>query len=723
MKRFSPTFISVLLLIAFAFIFYFPLIFQQKMYTAQDWGRGDLTHFNYPLHHIYGNALKQFSLPFWTDEIYSGFQLGAEGQVGMFYLPNLILFSVLPNYTAYAFSFLVISLFASIGMYAFCRMLNLSHTSSLFAGITFAYSMFFAGHFVHLNMVQAFSLVPWFFVLAEYGIRRNFAWYIFLGLSLLQVQMFFTGHPQIALYTASILLLYVFFRSRKENRIRNTFITGGAITCGAIMAMVQLLPTWELSKVSPSSELESAASSMLQFPYTFRDLLYFFLPSPFGNPADNTYTILLRDGIYWENNTFSGILAAICVLTLLFRKPEKELRIFWIFLAVMLIFATGWIYIFSYLPPYSLFRLPQRALILSLFFFSVISAYGFTYLMGKLQKYGQLPIVVAVLVIVLQFANLWWVANYYNNPIAKDDWLRLPPSAVYLKNQEGRMYAIGGVKLWEKVYSRVAHGWSGNGGKDLIATKGILDPNRNATYGDIPSLDGYAKLVPLRTLAYISLIRKGINEDGATIMVSSSSAKLLGAGNVKTLVTAKPVSGSLLIEKAAFTDRQISTTFHVYDNPYYQPFIRSASRLAALPQTGNVEADNLISDGSDWQRTVYGEESGIKKFSSDVSLHLQKRTPQEIRFTVNSRLEPAFIVVTQSYDQNWKGFIDGKETKIRPININSQGIIVPAGQHTVILKYIPEWFIKGGYISLAGIIFTAFICYLIAKYQLFFERV
>lgn len=713
MKRISPTLLSIIVLILFALAFYFPLLFQQKMYTAQDWGRGDLTHFNYPSHHIYGNAIKQLSLPFWTDEIYSGFPLGAEGQVGMFYLPNLLLFFLFPNYTAFALSFFVVSLLATTGTYVFCRLRDLPHTASVFAAITFGYSMFFAGHFVHLNMVQAFSLIPWFFVLVEYAIKRQFFWFIFLALSLLQGQMFFTGHPQIALYTATVLLIYTYFRSPKEQRIRTTALTLVAICCGTIMAMVQLLPTWQLSKLSPSSELESAANSMLEFPYTIRDFLYFFLPTPFGNPADNSYTILLRDGIFWENNTFSGFLATIAVLALLFRTPKTELRLFFSLFITVLLFAMGWLYIFYYLPPFSLFRLPQRGLILSVFFFSILSAYGFTFLMERLKKSG---VILACLLIMLQFLTLTFIDNYYNNPIDKSDWLRLPETAKYLTHEEGRIFSLGGVKLWEDVYTQTAQGWAGQGGAELIATKGILDPNRNATYGDIPSLDGYAKLVPLRTLAYLSLIRKGINEESDVISLSSSSAKLLGEGNVKHIVTAKPISGNTVTEKATFTDTRIKTKFHIYENPYYQPFIRSVTALAPLPHTGTVEATDLITDEKDWQETVHGEDKKEQRaFSAHVTIKKEKRSSQKIEFSTTTKSHPALVVISQSYDPNWHADIDGQETKIFPVNINSLGLIIPTGQHDVTLSYIPEWFIKGGYISLFGIAVTIIITVFLAR--------
>ncbi len=698
-----------ILLLLFALIFYFPVIFQGKMYATQDWGRGDLTHFSYPLHAIYSEFLKHFSLPFITDKIYSGFQLAAEGQTGIFYLPNLILFFLLPAYNAYGLSFFVVSILSSLGMFLFARALKLSLWGSLFASITFSYCMFFGAHFVHLNMIQAFSLVPWCFWIAEKMIEKKITWRWFLFFVFLHVQMFFTGHPQIALYEASAILIYVFLLSNKEKRIKKTLIVASAILLGACIAAVQLYPTYLLGKASPSTTLESAQNSIALFPYTLRDIAYFFHPAPFGDPSNNTYTILQKDGIYWENNTFAGIAVVFLFIPLFLWKKFKQKKFLWILLG-SLVFCMGFLYFFYYLPPFSWFRLPQRGLVITMLFFSIISAIGFDFFLAWIKKYIN-TVVISLLIIFFQFAILFLISNTYNSPQSKESFVKTPETARFLQTSNDRMFSIGGVSLWEKVYKEQSFGWRGGSGKKILATNEILDPNRNAVFG-IRSLDGYAKLVPLRTLAYLSLIRKGEQEKLFGITLDENSQKLLGMSGVKYIVTAKKIENIQF--KKDFTNKKINTKFYVYENPHFLPEVRPLKHLEMLESTREVIPSDIVS--KEWNTTAYVEDKSlVKDFSDAIQISNIKNSDQSLSFKTRSKYESS-IYIAKSYNKNWQAYTKGKLLKIFPVNINSMVIVLPKGENEVVLTYVPNEFILGSYISLIGMVLAGVCAFAVRKY-------
>ena len=692
-------FLSVFILLFFSLLFYFPLIFQGKMYATQDWGRGDLTHFNYPLHEIYGNSIKKFQFPFVTNKIYSGFEMGAEGQVGMFYIPNLILYFLLPNYSAYSFSFLFVSLFSSVGVYTFCRLRKISRLASLFAAVTFSYSLFITCHFVHMNMIQAFSLVPWFFVSIEY-LHKEFSKKTFLFYVFLVTQIIFTGHPQVALYAVFAIIIYTLLESSQEKRFKNLFLVFLGTFFGVLLAMPQLLATWQLSKSSPSSNLESAQNSIELFPYTVRDFLYFLYPFPFGDPSINTYTILQKDGIFWENNTFSGFLGVLLFLYAAIQK-NKQVKNLLILFFVFIVFSMGWMYFFYYIPPFSLFRLPQRSLIIVIFSFSVIAAYGFSAILKLFKKGKQ---VISITVIVLQFITLLVLGNTYNSPQSKSSFLETPKTAEFLKNKTARIYSIGGVSLWEKVYKDTSHGWAGDGGKAILSTKNILDPNRNAIFG-ISSMEGYAKLAPLRTLAYLTLIRKGVQEDTSEIKISTVSAKLLGLSSVTHIVTAKKINNSDFKNVFSYFDRDSKTTYYVYENLLKLPVVKSVRSLQKLPKTGNITGNNLASDNIEYGKAFFSENIS-KTYESNVILNNVEINDQDISFTTKSTGK-SFFVISESYSKNWIAFVNNKEVRIDPININSLGIELPPGANAVKIYYKPTEFIKGLYVSLLGAVFLA----------------
>jgi hypothetical protein len=64
---------------------------------------------------------------------------------------------------------------------------------------------------------------------------------------------------------------------------------------------------------------------------------------------------------------------------------------------------------------------------------------------------------------------------------------------------------------------------------------------------------------------------------------------------------------------------------------------------------------------------------------------------------------PALLVVAESYYPGWHATIDGQPAEILRANYISQGVVVPAGKHTVELKYEPESFRNGALLSVAAL--------------------
>ncbi|MGE5435677.1 MAG: YfhO family protein, partial [Syntrophothermus sp.] len=52
------------------------------------------------------------------------------------------------------------------------------------------------------------------------------------------------------------------------------------------------------------------------------------------------------------------------------------------------------------------------------------------------------------------------------------------------------------------------------------------------------------------------------------------------------------------------------------------------------------------------------------------------------------------------YPKGWKAYIDGNETEIYEVNHGFRGVIIPAGNHKVILEYAPTSYYIGRTISL-----------------------
>jgi hypothetical protein len=69
----------------------------------------------------------------------------------------------------------------------------------------------------------------------------------------------------------------------------------------------------------------------------------------------------------------------------------------------------------------------------------------------------------------------------------------------------------------------------------------------------------------------------------------------------------------------------------------------------------------------------------------------------------------AFLVVSAAYANDWNAYIDGKQVEVSRADYALQGVAVPAGTHTIELKYEPEslriglWGTGGTSIAITGI--------------------
>lgn len=95
-------------------------------------------------------------------------------------------------------------------------------------------------------------------------------------------------------------------------------------------------------------------------------------------------------------------------------------------------------------------------------------------------------------------------------------------------------------------------------------------------------------------------------------------------------------------------------------------------------------------------------------------------TPKEfdlhyISYETETDKQAFFTVSEVYYPAGWKAFIDGKETKIYPVNYILRGIVVPAGRHKVEMKFEPSSYKQSISFSLVGLL-VSFLALIIGIY-------
>jgi hypothetical protein len=70
-----------------------------------------------------------------------------------------------------------------------------------------------------------------------------------------------------------------------------------------------------------------------------------------------------------------------------------------------------------------------------------------------------------------------------------------------------------------------------------------------------------------------------------------------------------------------------------------------------------------------------------------------------IEATLNS---PGYVVIADSYHPGWRAWLDGRPATIHPANLLFQAVYVPAGDHSLELRYEPAGFTYGVWCCLAS---------------------
>jgi hypothetical protein len=75
----------------------------------------------------------------------------------------------------------------------------------------------------------------------------------------------------------------------------------------------------------------------------------------------------------------------------------------------------------------------------------------------------------------------------------------------------------------------------------------------------------------------------------------------------------------------------------------------------------------------------------------------------EVRIRVSSQT-PGLLVLNDSFEAGWEATLDGGEIEILPVNVIARGVWVPAGEHTVSMRYRPPGLAAGAGVSALALV-------------------
>lgn len=211
----------------------------------------DAVDVHYSTLKYFANSIKAGQLPSWTPYLYSGFPFLSDPQAGVWYPLNWPLLLFGVTPGALQASIALHCLLAAWGMYFLALRFLPRRGAATLAGILYAFSGFFAGHSSHIGMFQTAAVLPWLlFALSRAFDTGRAAW--IAGSGAIVGVMILAGHFQTALYSCFAAALFAAaWAIRDRRRIRTVaFCLLLAFAAGALLSSIQVIPGFELVRNS-----------------------------------------------------------------------------------------------------------------------------------------------------------------------------------------------------------------------------------------------------------------------------------------------------------------------------------------------------------------------------------------------------------------------------------------------------------------------------------------
>jgi hypothetical protein len=667
-----------------------------------DFGESDVLHLNLPLKDILSTSLKSKTWPLWTPLLANGFPVLAEGQMGTFYLPNLLLFRFFPLVTAYNLNIVIAYFLNGIGMFLLLRKLKLKYYASLIGSIIYLFCGFFSVHLNHFNLLQAASLTP----VVLYAALRLFHKSSMINLvffSFLLSQQIFTGHFYIVFITlCAVLITYCFYSIfvRENEGVKNTFFRFGILGASCVLSLalsaIQLIPTMELMSLS-SRRNGLDYDTVTSYPYPFKHLISFISPYYFGNPAHGTYPHFSANwGIFWENTAYIGIVPFFLALGSIFFLKDKRVRYAAVLVIVSFLLVLGknspMYFIFTF-PFFNLFRVPSKYLLIMGIGIAVL----FSFMVGKIKNRFFLLLIFAVSVYdVFSFSYGYPPLSSANN------WIASPESVTLLKNQNVRkINTIGFGTAWNDIF--LDSGWADM--KPYIFLRNYLFQNYNAMF-QIPVFSmNTGGLIPLR-FSYLNRFANDFASDDRTGSATVSSLlkntySLYGISHILTPFRIDDVQFKIVATIPA--SPQIRSPLFIYQNNFEKSQIYFARKLKKVNTVEDVirlwSAKDMVEDiptlfeddKLDIQLQPLNQKKLLVTSVSNTQIDIQTQTDKD-----------ALLVFIQTNYPGWHAAIDGVDQKIYTVNFTQMGIPLKAGTHRIKIEYKPVSFVWGKTATIAA---------------------
>jgi hypothetical protein len=230
-------------------------------------------------------------------------------------------------------------------------------------------------------------------------------------------------------------------------------------------------------------------------------------------------------------------------------------------------------------------------------------------------------------------------------------------------------------------------------GTNKVAAQGFdLIPDFAAFYG-LTDARGVDITIDPRVRTYWSHADPGYDDHAYYTVLSRPGTAWLAAAGVRYFVSAPdgvPAGAVVVLDQPGFVISEVSTA---------RPFAYAASAVSSA--SGPDAAVTALAEAP--LGPVVVESGKASPAAGGAQVRVTRRDPGSVDLEVTA-LAPATVVVTQSYAPEWTASVDGARVPVWPADVLFQAIPVPAGHHTVALRYAPSAVTAGLALSGAGLL-------------------
>lgn len=707
----------------------------------------DFTEQFLPFQIFAARSFSEGSIPYWNPYTFAGMPFLADLQNGFFYPMHQLMYLLSGGELGVGLAQFIIVLhyfIAMVGMWRLAGEFRMTGWGRMYAGIAYGLSGMLVAHMIHPNMLYHMAFFPLIVAWFHRGVAgRSPRHTLLAGLTLGLVML--SGHPQLALYIIFFLFCLTIFlavrdlRSDDPERKRTLPLAlgGGALAMliGAGIFAVQYLPSRELAALSQRSEITYEQS--LEMSLEPKQLFTLITPKVFGviggaspqNVTPEDIPFWLRGGgeihYFWETVIFFGVVTLL--LAVLGMASRRLGAVGWFFAGMGLLgllYGLGDSFIIhpllGRLPLFQDFRVPTRMAIYLTLGASLLAGVGLDRVIRTDEKNesllrvlyiaGGLIVLVSLLTVSKVLPGMFGAPEVVLGPVSSTGIAPLLiGTAAFLICYFGlkrKLPAVGtaiGLVLVCSI-DLFSFGVDQNASPLNPMIELEMNDRRFAEFKVDPPEKIFRVQMRGTGDLFAAMLMKRNQGPFSRIMLVEGYNPLRLQRIVPPAPSTEEAMRLLNVKYAISIDTAAGQMGYVENPPgfphawmTFDTRVGTTEQVERMMQAGEVDLHRVA---------VLEEEPPLKPNGSGTgtaTITAYESDRIEIRTTSDA---PGILVVSEIHYPAWKVYVDGEKNELLQVDWSLRGVALPAGSHTVEMRFESDAFGIGKWISLLTLILS-----------------